>query len=161
MFLAPQRKKVMEQATAIQLETEKSFAVPVERLYTAWTSEEDLKQWWHPMENRLSALTNELEEGGKVAYRFETGGGEEAFSIDGVYKEVVPGKRLVYTWNWHLPADTVHDTEFLLTITFEEAEGGSRLHVRQDQFTSEEAVKPHREGWETALESLRQYLEGA
>ena len=151
----------MEGATAVQLEMEKQFSVSADRLYEAWTTEKDLKQWWHPMENELQRVTNELKEGGTVRYEFATKEGGEAFTIDGTYKEVKERERLVYTWNWHLPSDSVQDSEFLLTIEFSGDENSSRLHVRQDQFSSEEAVHPHREGWEKALQSLQGYLQAS
>jgi uncharacterized protein YndB with AHSA1/START domain len=143
----------------IQIELTKEFSVTADTLYKAWTTEEDLKQWWQPMENTLTHLVNELNEGGKVEYQFSTAEGEEAFTISGTYKEVQPAKKLVYTWNWKLPSPSVQDTDFLLTIEFSSKDSGSRLHVIQEKFTSAEAVQPHREGWENALESLASYLQ--
>jgi uncharacterized protein YndB with AHSA1/START domain len=62
----------MENREGVALQTSKDFMVPVQRLYDAWTTENDLKQWWRPMDNTLASMTNELKEGGKVHYAFET-----------------------------------------------------------------------------------------
>jgi uncharacterized protein YndB with AHSA1/START domain len=148
----------MESAVAHNVEVSKEFNVPANRLYQAWTSEEDLRQWWRPMENQLKHLTNELKPGGEVVYTFESQEGKEVFTIKGTYKEVEPNSKLVYTWNWQLPTPTVHDSDFLLTVLFESTESGSRIRVKQDQFANEESVQPHREGWDKALESLHAYL---
>ncbi len=145
-------------ADALSIQLEKDFTVPVERLFEAWTREEDLKEWWHPMGNNLRHCTNELEEGGQVAYEFETAEGEPAFVIKGTYKTVKGKEELVYTWNWVLPTDAVQDSSFVLTIRFEPSSGGSRLHVKQEHFQSEEAVQPHREGWEKSLADLERHL---
>ncbi len=147
----------MQVKDEIQIELRKDFKVAVEELYKAWTTEQDLKQWWRPMGNNLTALVNELRDGGRVEYKFSTAEGEEAFTISGSYKEVQPEKKLVYTWNWKLPS--VEDTDFLLTVEFASTGSGSRLHVIQEQFTSEEALKPHQEGWENALQSLAAHLQ--
>ncbi|HVF80562.1 MAG TPA: SRPBCC domain-containing protein [Flavisolibacter sp.] len=149
----------MQVKDGIQIELTKDFGVSAEVLYKAWTTEDGLKQWWHPMGNTLRGLTNELRDGGKVEYQFSTAEGEEAFTISGVYKEVLPVKKLVYTWNWKLPSPSVQDTDFLLTIEFTSTGSGSSLHVMQENFTSEEAVQPHREGWENALQDLAAYLQ--
>ena len=149
----------MEKTQGLHVAISKEFNVPVERLYKAWTAEEELRQWWHPMENTLKQMTNELRNGGKVSYQFANSDGQEAFTITGVYKEVEEAKKLVYTWNWQLPTAVIQDSDFLLTITFESAGNGSKLHVKQENFTSEEAVHPHQEGWEKALNDLADYLQ--
>ena len=151
----------MENATGVSLEIEKTFGVPVERLYQAWTTEDDLRQWWRPMENTLKQMTNELQEGGRVSYEFENSEQQHAFTIHGNYKKVEEVNRLVYTWNWELPTQAVKESEHLLTVLFEASGNESRLHIRQDQIADEESVHPHRDGWENALESLKAYLENA
>ncbi|HZH96764.1 MAG TPA: SRPBCC family protein [Flavisolibacter sp.] len=148
----------MENREGVTLQTSKDFTVPVQRLYEAWTTENDLKQWWRPMDNTLTSMTNELKEGGKVQYAFETAEHNPAFEISGDYKEVKPNERLVYTWNWLIPNEAVDDSKFLLTIRFIPDGDKSKLEVTQENFASEEAVKPHRDGWEKALNGLQQYL---
>lgn len=149
----------METANSVNLQVAKDFSVPVQRLYEAWITEPDLKAWWHPMGNTLARLVNDIKEGGTVRYEFATEEGAHSFTISGVYKEVEQGKHLQYTWNWEVPSNAVENAEFLLTIDFKESGNGSRLEVSQDNFKDEESVQPHREGWEKALEDLKQYLE--
>ena len=145
----------MENKEGIALKTSKDFPVPVQRLYEAWTTENDLKQWWQPMSNKLTTMSNELKEGGKVHYAFETTEHNPAFEISGDYKEVKANERLVYTWNWQVPSDAIQDSEFLLTIEFVPQGNASRLEVKQENFTSEESVQPHKDGWEKALNALQ------
>lgn len=148
----------MEKSNGLKLDLSKDFGVPVERLYQAWIEPEDLKQWWHPMGNHLQQATTAPQEGGPVTYVFNAENGAHSFTINGRYKEVEEGKRLVYTWNWELPVPTVGNSEFLLTVVFSATASGSKLAVTQENFTEEEAVQPHREGWEKALEDLQQFL---
>ncbi|GAA4339054.1 SRPBCC domain-containing protein [Flaviaesturariibacter amylovorans] len=143
----------------LELEIEYEFDAPADALYRAWTEEEALRQWWRPMGNELVRLTNEIEPGGRVEYEFQTTEGAHAFTIRGTYKEVEPGRRLVYSWDWELPTNQPEDASFVLHVSFQEAGKGSRLQVRQEQFKSEETVQPHREGWEQGLQSLARYLE--
>ena len=139
----------------------KEFPVTAERLYQAWTSPEELKNWWHPMGNELTSVTNELEEGGMVRYEFKTGESDDNIKIEGKYETVRPAEQLVYSWIWQLPHQPVGNGDYKLNIRFEPAGDGSRLHVAQENFGSEEAVQPHKEGWEKALEELEAYLKNA
>ena len=148
----------METSQAIKLDIAKSFPVTADRLYQAWTSPEDLKQWWHPMGNILQRATTKPQVGAPVEYVFATEAGAHSFTINGQYKEVQENQRLVYTWNWNLPAATVGNSAFLLTVVFNNEGTGSRLSVTQENFTDEEAVHPHSEGWEKALNDLHHFL---
>lgn len=139
---------------AQQVNVQKKFSASKEDLYRAWTEEEALKQWWKPMNKQLVSVENDLREGGKVAYKFDND-----LTIYGTYKEVKEGEKLVYSWIWDLPDGTEHKGEYLLTISFSCDDATSSLHVLQEDFKNEHAVKPHEEGWEQSLNDLKQYLE--
>ncbi|RYD70566.1 MAG: SRPBCC domain-containing protein [Sphingobacteriales bacterium] len=132
----------------------KTFAVAKAELYNAWIEEAQLKQWWQPMNKSLLSVESDIQEGGRISYQFEND-----LAITGQYKEVQPEGKLVYSWNWTLPHDASHDGEYLLTILFRGDDAHSELEVRQEDFKNIQAVKPHHEGWEKALEDLKQYLE--
>ena len=136
-----------------QVHVTKSFAGSKSRLYKAWVEDEQLKKWWKPMNKQLLEVENELKAGGRIAYRFAND-----LTIDGEYKLVEPEQKLVYTWNWKLPHDASHDGEYLLTISFSGDDERSELEVRQEDFKNIQAVKPHQDGWEAALEELRNFL---
>lgn len=143
----------MQNEHAAQVHLTKSFPVSKDQLYKAWTSPEALKQWWRPMNKQLQNVENDIREGGRVAYQFE-----EDLRISGEYKEVEAGSKLVYSWNWELPEESLQRGEYLLTVVFKEEAEGSALEVTQENFHDEHAVKPHQTGWEEALEGLKQYL---
>lgn len=136
----------------------KDFPVSAERLFQAWTSPEELKQWWHPMGNQLTSVTNDLNPGGTVAYRFRNGDNPDEIEISGKYETVKPNEELVYSWIWHLPHQPIGNGDYKLRIRFVPQGQGSRLEVAQENFGSEEAVQPHRDGWEQNLERLKEYL---
>lgn len=143
----------MSNETNARVHVTKSFPVSKEELYKAWTAEEQLKQWWKPMNKQLSSVKNDIREGGRVTYHFE-----DNLQIEGEYKEVAEGEKLVYSWNWDLPDDSMHKGEYLLTVQFKGEGSESILDVTQENFRSEHSIKPHEEGWEEALEGLRHYL---
>ncbi len=146
------------EAQDTKLGTEKQFSVPVEQLYQAWITPEDLKQWWHPSENKLTTVELNVQVGGQFKYEFEAKEGQTSLVITGEYKEVIPNQKLVYTWNWDVNNDHVKKSDHQLTIEFQSAGEGSRIHVTQDNYQNSESVTPHEEGWEKALNDLENYL---
>ena len=144
----------MEQENKRRLHLSKSFAVNRERLYRAWTEPGKVKQWWKPMNKQMTDVQNDIREGGRVIYRFGDG-----LQVSGIYKEALPGEKLVYSWNWELPEASLHRGEYLLTVSFDGNANESTLTVIQENFTHEQAVKPHEQGWDEALEDLRNFLE--
>jgi hypothetical protein len=64
----------------------------------------------------------------------------------------------VYSWIWHLPHQPVGNGDYKLSIGFEPNGDGSKLTVLQENFGNEEAVQPHQEGWENALNDLEAFL---
>lgn len=136
------------------IELDQDFSVPVEELFTAWTEADHLKEWWHPMDDSVEDVKNELQEGGVVEYHFAG----KKFDVKGNYKEVKPNEKLVYTWDWEFE-ENLKNESFVLTITFESTENGSKLHVKQEAFTDEQAAAPHEDAWKKGLQDLKAHVE--
>ncbi|WP_256009811.1 SRPBCC family protein [Desertivirga xinjiangensis] len=142
--------------TKNELKAVKEFNHPAEKVFSAWTEPEQLKQWWHPMNAKLTEVKNDLKEGGEIEYRF-TAGEQESFSITGEYSEVKPNELLVYSWKWHLPHG---EDDYKLSVHFISTEAGCRLEVVQENFEHQEQVEPHQQGWEHGLSNLASFLDG-
>lgn len=140
------------------IKIEREFSAPVESVFSAWTEPEELKQWWKPMGSQLKEVRNELKEGGEIEYIFEADGGT-SLTIKGNYMEVSPRERLVYTWNWQPQEKALAESDYKLTILFEDSGEGCRLAITQENFKSQESIKPHEEGWNEALENLTKYID--
>lgn len=142
----------------LKIELEHDFAVPVARLYQAWITTEDLKQWWKPSENKLVKVDQQVQEGGDIRYGFEGQNGQTSLIITGKYSEVKPDEKLVYSWNWDVSADGVSKSDHQLNISFLANGDQSKIKVEQDNFENEESVTPHKEGWVKALDALDNFL---
>jgi len=150
----------MESSKEYNIEIEKSFSVPANRLYQSWINPEDLKQWWTPLNSKLTEVENEVTEGGKIKYTFVTDQSDKAIIISGDYLEVEENKKLVYNWNWETGNSALGNGKYKLTITFSDEGEGSSISVKQEGTESDESLLPHREGWEKSLEDLDSYLSG-
>jgi uncharacterized protein YndB with AHSA1/START domain len=80
-------------------------------------------------------------------------GGEE-HDVSGVYREVIPNKKLVFTWAWK----SAPERESLVTLTFKGDGGGTLMTLMHEQFFDEEARDRHQDGWSSAMEKLDKYL---
>jgi len=147
----------MESKEQSTLNANKTFQVPVEALYKAWTDAEQLKQWWKPMGLTLTQVENEMREGGKIAYKFE---GQEGtgLTIEGTYQEVEPQHRLVYTWNWQLPDEKLNSA-YKLEVMFEGSGSQSTITVKQQEDEHQESVKPKASAWDDELSKLAEFLQ--
>lgn len=146
----------MNKETSARVHVTKNFPATKKELYKAWTEEEQLKQWWKPLNKKLTHVENDISEGGKVAYQFE-----DNLQVQGEYKNVIEGEKLVYSWVWDFPEESMHKGEYLLTVQFKENGDESSIDITQENFKDEHSIKPHEEGWQEALEELKQHLEKA
>jgi len=144
----------MDTDVKTNLHLTENFPVSKEALYSAWTEAGQLKQWWKPMNKQLVDVQNDIREGGQVVYRFS-----EGLTISGEYKQVKDGDTLVYTWIWNLPEKAIHNGDYLLTIKFSGDNNSSTLDVTQENFRDEQAIQPHKDGWQESLTALKIYLQ--
>src|SRR6202012_485144 len=104
----------------------------------AWTRPELLKRWWAPKSFGVSLFEceSDLRVGGSYRYAFgRDPKNPEVFS--GRYLEVNPPSQLVLTQLYERMADA---GEAVVSATFEESEGKTRLTLRQ-LFPSKEALE--------------------
>jgi uncharacterized protein YndB with AHSA1/START domain len=102
-----------------------TFEAPPELVFKTYTDPELIPQWWGPRTSTTAVDRMELRPGG--LWRFvqrDAGGGD--FAFHGVYHEVTPPGRLVYTFEFEgMPGHAM-----LEAVTFEEHDGGTRLTDR-------------------------------
>jgi len=99
---------------------------PRKLVFEATTKPEHVRQWWGPRRSTVTLCEIDLRPGGAWRYviRDSETGREDGFS--GVYREITPPERLVYTEGWEgLPG---HD--YLVTATLEEKGGKTTLTSR-------------------------------
>ncbi len=68
---------------------------PREVLYTCWTTPEHLMHWFVPKPHKVTACTLDLRPGGACNTTFDVDG--MIMENNGVYLEVVPNEKLVFT----------------------------------------------------------------
>jgi uncharacterized protein YndB with AHSA1/START domain len=90
--------------------------------------------------------------GGRFSVVFRLLNGEE-HNPTGIYQEVIPEKKLVFTWE----APGMPEWESLVTFLLEPIDGGTRLTLRHENLP-EAARNSHEQGWSGLLDKLPIFL---
>jgi uncharacterized protein YndB with AHSA1/START domain len=81
----------------------------------------------------------------------------EGHNVAGVYREIVPNEKLVFTWSWD-PAPGEEPHESLVTVLLKPDEGGTLLTVIHERLFDEESRAGHEGGWNGALDKLEKLV---
>jgi len=113
----------------------REFAAPRALVFEAFTRPEHLKHWWGLRGSTLTVCEVDLRPGG--AWRFVTQGAKgQPEPFRGVYREITPPERLVYTFMYDV--DGFRDPPGLVTDEFHQ-QGAGTLLVETMLFASVEA----------------------
>jgi uncharacterized protein YndB with AHSA1/START domain len=124
-----------------------------EKVYAAWTEPEKIVKWFGPDAGPVKHAEADVRVGGRYAVNFFTEDGEEHY-VSGVYQEVVPNQRLMFTWAWR----STPERESLVTVLIRPEGDGSVLTLIHEHFFDEAARDGHEKGWSGCLEKLVRYL---
>jgi uncharacterized protein YndB with AHSA1/START domain len=133
------------------------FDAPRELVFKAWIEPQHLVHWMGPRGFTSTVEHSDLRTGG--AYRIHMLGPDgEVHWTQGSFREIAEPERLVMAGSWADAQGNPTSPETLLTITFEEYEGKTRLTLHQALFESSTARDGHRGGWNSSLDRLAEYL---
>ena len=132
---------------------------PCDRVWAAWTNLDEMKKWSGGDGVETIAWNMDAHVGGKWRWdlRIPTG---ETMTAHGEYRELVPGEKLVYTWQW---ADDPQwqNHESLVTIEFhEKGPDTTELRLTHQNFPREVSRNNHLGGWTGAFDKLDRLLTG-
>jgi uncharacterized protein YndB with AHSA1/START domain len=126
-----------------------------EKVFAAWTQPESLSRWFGPGDAKAVCVELDVRVGGRYRVVVHTASGEE-HRVGGTYREVVPGRKLVFTWAW----ESTPERESLVTVEIAPTAGGAQLIFTHERFFDEAARERHQRGWTQSLERLERYLAG-
>ncbi len=129
---------------------------PPATVYAAWTDPQQIMRWWGPEGGEMLSAETDVRVGGRFHMAFRTPDGER-HDVSGVYREVVPDAKLVFTWAWR----STPERESLVTVALEHDGDGTVLTLAHEQFFDAAARDRHRYGWTGALDKLERYVAGA
>ena len=139
------------------LEIERLIKAPRDQVYTAWTDPARMKQWFGPENVQTRDLIADARVGGTFRWDLTNSEGED-MTILGEYRELQPGKKIVFTWQWEDDEDWENHIS-IVTVELDDADGGTKLRLRHEQLPNEESRDGHRQGWNSTLNKLERLFE--
>jgi uncharacterized protein YndB with AHSA1/START domain len=127
-------------------------ALPAQ-VYSAWTEPEKVKRWFGPGDVEIVLAEFDTRVGGRYRIVGRSPDGEE-HDVSGVFREVIPGEKLVYTWAWR----STPERQSLVTVEFRREGEGTLLTLRHEDFFDEPARDRHNAGWTGSLAKLELYF---
>ncbi len=142
---------------------------PRELVFRAWTDPEMMSKWWGPKPFTAPTIKMDLRVGGKYLFCMRTPEGKDYWTA-GVYNEITPPERLVYTDNFAdehgniIPASAYgFDGEWpdvsIVTVAFEKIDGNkTKMTLKHEGLPSGEHGEMAKAGWTSSLEKLEESL---
>ena len=146
----------------------RTFDAPREHVWKAWTDPETLKRWWGPKDFTTPFATIDLRPGGKHLNCMRSPEGKDYWST-GVYREVIEPERIVVTDSFadehgnvvpatHYGMSADLPLEMLVTVTFEEDAGKTRLTLKHSGFPPGQDYEDAKVGWNQSFDKLAELL---
>ncbi len=142
---------------------ERTLNAPRDLVWLCWTSAEHLPHWFVPKPHRVIACSLDLRPGGACSTTFEVEG--NIVPNDGVYLEVIPGEKLVFTDTYTVGWKPKAEPFMTAILTFADAGPGKTAYRAIVRHRSKEAATQHRQmgfhdGWGTVAGQLETYAQG-
>ena len=146
----------MAEAEKFSLEIKRFINAPRDRVYDAWTDPAQLKVWFGPENVQTRNFVADGRIGGKYHWDLVNREGEEMTTF-GEYRELVPNKKIVFTWQWQDDEDwTNHKST--VAVELSDRDGGTELRLIHEQLPNERSRDGHNEGWNGALDKLEKFV---
>lgn len=145
-------------AEPTRLVIRRHYAVAPQRVWQAWTEPQALIAWFGPgAPHSVTTAELDLRVGGRYHIVFHTPDGEN-HDVSGVYQEVDPPRRLVFSWAWKSTPERVSRVSVSIAAA---PGGGTDLEFVHDRFFDQRARDNHEGGWMPTFAKLEQYLSAA
>jgi uncharacterized protein YndB with AHSA1/START domain len=141
----------------------RELAAPRAVIWRCWTEPEHLMQWFVPKPHKVTACHLDVRVGGACNTTFDVEGA--VMENKGVYLEVVPGEKLVFTDTYTEGWKPAAEPFMTAIVTFEDLGGGRTRYTAVARHRNAETARQHRDmgfhdGWGTVATQLEAYAQG-
>ena len=132
----------------MKISVETTVGAPIEQVWRAYTTPEDIKQWnaasddWH-----TTAATVDLRVSGTFSSRMEAKDGSVGFDFAGTYTKIVKHELIEYSFG-----------DRAAQVEFADSPNGVRVRVTFDSEQTH-SVEQQREGWQAILNNFTRHVE--
>ena len=135
----------------------RTFPAPREKVFRAWTEPEILKKWWGPRGAWTPVVEIDLRVGGKYRFGMQFPN-REILYVNGIYREVRPPERLVFTWRWEKVDMNFGESQ--VTLEFHERGSVTEVTLRHENLPTAEVCEIHRQGWSDFFDKFAEISSG-
>lgn len=136
--------------TKQQITVETTVAAPVEKVWSAYTTPDDITQWNFANDDWCCPRADvDLRPGGKQIVRMEAKDGSMGFDFEGNYDEIEP----------HRVLTLVLDDGRKSRTTFAENSGKTHVSITFDA-EAQNPIEMQRDGWQAILNNFQAHVEG-
>ncbi len=144
-----------EATQTFRLRLERTIRADRARVFRAFTTGEDLKRWSAPEGAEVVEGEADLRVGGQWSVVMRDVARGTQYHATGVYREIVPPERLVYTHRWLTDPEGV---ETLITVEFHAEGDYTRVVMVHEGFLSADARDGHEAGWSSCFDKLEKLV---
>jgi uncharacterized protein YndB with AHSA1/START domain len=123
-----------------------------QEVFAAWIDPDCARHWMAPGSMTVAELEMDPRPGG--TFRLVMRGEQGEITHTGVYREVDPPRRLVFTWK----SPATLGSETIVTVEFHERGDATELILTHEELPDEPTADRHRGGWTSIAEKLALYL---
>ena len=142
----------MWRTTRPSLTLKRRINAPPEKIYAAWTEPANLIRWFGPAMVQQQTVRADIDAriGGRYRISFDDARGEH-HEVGGTYRELVPHRRLVFSWAWH----ATPERESQVTVLLQPDGAGTLLTLHHERLFDAAARDAHERGWTGTFDKLQ------
>lgn len=141
------------------LQMQRLFEAPRALLWAVWTQPKMLVRWLGPVEWPAVSASCDLKVGGRWSATLQSPDGKQMLRQHGVYLEIVPEERLVFTFKWEGEHEDGPPVDTLVTVVLSDApEGKTQLDFSHAELKSAKSLAGHRHGWTSSFDRLATWI---
>lgn len=147
----------------LTIERVATFKASPQQVFAAWADPGILARWISPYYLTVSLVAAEAVPGGRFRIDMEgaVNGQDISGQAFGVYREVIPGQRLVFTWTWRQTATGQTGEETVITAELQDLGGETQVRLSHVGFVDRTVWEGYTIGWGHCFEKLARLLEEA
>jgi uncharacterized protein YndB with AHSA1/START domain len=139
----------------LSLEVRRLIKAPRDRVFAAWTDPAQVRKWFGPENVTTDEFVADLRIGGRYRWDLTNPEGEK-MTCEGEYLELVPDRKIVFSWQWQDDEDWENQIS-VVTVEFQDAAGGTEVRLKHEKLPTEASRDGHNRGWKSVLDKLEEF----
>jgi uncharacterized protein YndB with AHSA1/START domain len=130
------------------LQLRRTYPASPEEIFAAWTEPEQMREWLCPAGATIPVVEVDLREGG--IFRIDMRSEQGTYTHTGVYQEIIPPEKLVFTWSSY----NTQYKETLVTVELIQHGQETELVLTHEALPDKKTQDMHVMGWTSILDKL-------